>query len=660
MSDLPKSPSQGTITKGDKKNLPSIQKIDKSAAATSPDGANPPDTNENPLPIEAGQYVKPAALEKEKSQNSLRTSEDGASRGREINDTLMGRLLYLQWSFYALILVSLLIFVLQKLHSPEGLMVTIGGKVFHQTVPVILELWMHICFLATDAALTRSLAAYFGYQLSQKHGYTLIICGFIQGSILSKIQFSNLLNFRSKYKKTVSRASLVWMIHLFMLILTFFSSTAITITTTRYDSGKLLCVEYGQDGVPVDRGWPNMDVVQGVAEFGFGHSLGRLSSQENVPNTTLITHPQLIDAAYDGTYLTGKGFTTNLQSTCKCSASNSLADVIEVGVFEKQAAPMMQYWAELKGGSGWVAALNFNNTNEEIYVTTLLSGNDICGGDNYVNVTVPVCHTVIGAHHFAEVDIKWMNDGVPMRSAPKHVHLMQKGAPASKRWLFAAVYAAFGGNITKHVLPGFYPGTVRAFGSCFLMFCRLIHSTGGLPLIFKPFHHRILMVHYFYAFLSLLGGVETGIAFMIKMGITRTYSVEGTKCVQNKENPQKTTLYINDSGYKLGLAYAIMELVLVFASFAGCVPWFLYKDPVIPAIRLVSDRTYFNIMLCKNSTGNLLRMIGATADRTDIWPKLDMEVRVGENIQTIADAESGEIIMDKPKLVTNLSWTKCY
>lgn len=147
---------------------------------------------------------------------------------------------------------------------------------------------------------------------------------------------------------------------------------------------------------------------------------------------------------------------------------------------------------------------------------------------------------------------------------------------------------------------------------------------------------------------------------MLKVGITRTYSVTGTKCTQNLEDGQKTTLNISDTGYKVGLAFAIFELILAIVSFAGCLPWFFYKDPIIPAIRLVSDRTYFNIMLCKNSTGNLLRMIGSTADRTDIWPKLDMEVRVGENIQTVSDPESGEIIMDKPKLVTHLSWTKCY
>jgi hypothetical protein len=147
---------------------------------------------------------------------------------------------------------------------------------------------------------------------------------------------------------------------------------------------------------------------------------------------------------------------------------------------------------------------------------------------------------------------------------------------------------------------------------------------------------------------------------VLKVGITRTYSVSGAQCTQNLQDDTKTTLKISQNGYNIGMVFVCFELVLAVISILGCVPWFIYKDPIIPAIRLVTDRTYFNIMLCKNSTGNLLRMIGSTADRTDIWPKLDMEVRVGENIQTVADPEQGEIIVDKPKLVTQLSWTKCY
>jgi hypothetical protein len=147
---------------------------------------------------------------------------------------------------------------------------------------------------------------------------------------------------------------------------------------------------------------------------------------------------------------------------------------------------------------------------------------------------------------------------------------------------------------------------------------------------------------------------------LVKVGITRTYSVQGEQCSQNLEDLSQTTLHMTDTGFQIGLIFILFEIFLTIVSILGCVPWFICKDPIIPAIRLVADITYFNIMLCKNSTGNLLRMIGSTADRTDIWPKLDMVVRVGENIQSVSDPDHGEIILDKPKLVTQLSWNKCY
>jgi len=619
----------------EKKSLPPIQRIDKSAAAPSPDSDNPPETNENPLPIEAGQYVKEGKLAGQKSQASLRSSDDGGARGREINDTAVGRLLYLQWSFLSIIIEVLLIYVLYLLHTDEGITVPVGGQVFQQTVPVILELWMHICYIFTDLALSKGVAAYFAHELVQKRGYSLIVCGFIQSGLFAKIQFSGLLNFRSKYKKVLSRASILWLVHILFLILTFFASTAITISTTRYDSGSLLCVEYGQDGTPVDRGWPTIETQSGVAEFIFGTSLGLLSSEGHDVNTTLLTSPQLIDSCADGTNIQGNGFATNLATTCTCSASSSIADLIVAGVDASVASEMLEKHVAMSGGPGWTNNIQWDGA-QSIVITTLISGGYLCGGSNYANKTVPVCTTNIASHKKAFIEISWMNDGVNVRSAPNAAKSVTITDDAKFDWLHTAVKNAFGDKVTSQKLPGFYPGTVNPL---------FWWTTPNLQTMSLSF---------------LTGGIETSIAMMLKVGITRTYSVKGTTCTQNLEDLSKTTLNISSNGFTIGIIFTVFELFLSVASIIACIPWFIYKDPVIPALRLVSDRTYFNIMLCKNSTGNLLRMIGSTADRTDIWPKLDMEVRVGENIQTVSDPESGEIIMDKPKLVTHLSWTKCY
>ena len=464
---------RSTVTKGKKgeEEIPALN-IKESALASPGNDVPPPlasgmmlsnvptkaqrDAEKNPAPV--------TKIEGQKSESSLRSDEDGVARGREINDTLMGRLLYLQWSFFAIIIEIILIYVLVKLVSTEGITVPVGGESFQQTVPVILELWMHLCYICTDFALSKSLAAYFGYQLSQKHGYSLIVCGFIQSGLFSKIQFSSLLNFRSKYKKVVSRSSLLWLVHILMLILTFFCSTAITISTTRYDSGSLLCIEYGQKGVPVDRGWPTMETEAGVAEFIFGSSLGKLSSEDGTQlNTTLLTYPQLIDAAADGTFIKGNGFSTNFQTTCLCAPTNREVDLEYAGVPSDYSVAMRTQLLTLKSGQGVVQQLYNNATSGQIQVWSLVSGFRTCGGNNYANKSTLVCTTVVGSHTTASVSISWMNDGNNVRSAPKEVKDDETFTKETAKmdWLYAAmVNAQEGSALTTMKLTGFYPGTV--------------------------------------------------------------------------------------------------------------------------------------------------------------------------------------------------------
>lgn len=638
------SERRNTITKGKKGEDQAVINIKESAFA-SPGSDIPPLPSNMALsniPTKAQQESSRLdPLHQQKSENSLRSDEDGASRGREINDTFMGRVIYLQWSFFALIIEFLFLYVLVLLHSSSGVTVPIGGKVFQQTVPVILELWMHICYLCTDFALSNGLTAYFGYQLSQKHGYSLIVCGFIQSGLFAKIQFSGLLNFRSKYKKVISRASMLWLVHILMLILTFFCSTAIKITTTRYDSGKLLCVTYGQQGVPIDRGWPTIETQAGAAEFIFGSSLGKLSSEEGTPDSTLVTYPQLIDTCQDGTVIEGTGFSTDIYTTCECSASNQAKDLIYAGIPQENATNMIAQLSTLGSGQGIVQMIQLNETGAEIYLYSIVAGFRTCGGNNYVNKSVLVCETLISNHQTALVGISWMNDGNPVRSAPNIVKRLNEvdgftPEPASITWLYRAIGNAMGGEMHTLKLPGFYPGTVN-------------------PLLWWTTPNLQTM-----SVAAVRAGFETFVAMLVKVGITRTYSVQGEQCSQNLEDLSQTTLHMTENGFQIGLIFILFEIFLSIGSILACVPWFICKDPIIPAIRLVADITYFNIMLCKNSTGNLLRMIGSTADRTDIWPKLDMVVRVGENIQSVSDPDHGEIILDKPKLVTQLSWTKCY
>jgi hypothetical protein len=52
--------------------------------------------------------------------------------------------------------------------------------------------------------------------------------------------------------------------------------------------------------------------------------------------------------------------------------------------------------------------------------------------------------------------------------------------------------------------------------------------------------------------------------------------------------------------------------------------------------------------------------LNGNSDVNEIWPKLDVLMRVGETLSSRDDPDHGQIIMDKSKVVTTFSWVKKY
>lgn len=461
--------TKATTQRGDKPTL-SI----KDSAALSPGNEIPPLPSNlalSNIPTKAQLEAEKQQQQGKKSQTSLQSSDEANSRGREINDTFVGRIMYLQWSFIALIINLLFLYFIYLLQTKEGVTIEAGGSIFEHTCPIILNLWMHLIYICTDYALSKSLASYFAYQLSQKHGYSLIVCGFIQSGLFAKIQFSGLLNFRSKYKKILSRVSILWLVHTLMLIVTFFCSTAIKLHTTRKDEGHLLCVSYDQEGEPVDRGWPTLETGAGVAEFIFGSSLGILSSEHGTENSVLVTYPQMIDKCTDGTVIVGPGFSTDIATECLCAHSNSDEDLIYAGIDEEHVKEVEEHLDHLGLGQGLVELVEYDDANKTVKIITILNGAfRSCGGINYQNKSALVCQTELSNHQTQVVSISWMNDGNKARSAPEAVAIIseQEGhtpEEANAEWLYQAMMNLYGEKIHSTRLTGFYPGTVSYFSS---------------------------------------------------------------------------------------------------------------------------------------------------------------------------------------------------
>jgi hypothetical protein len=242
-------------------------------------------------------------------------------------------------------------------------------------------------------------AAYVGYLLSEKKGFSMVACGFVQADLFEKFTFANNLSFRSSAKKFLSRLSYLWITHFLLLALTVFSSVTLQSDTFRFDSGYLRCIIYGQDGEPNDRGWPTLEVEMGVAEYIFGSSLGMLRSEMAVDNSTLVIAPQLIDVCQDGSTLVGDGYILTVATSCKCIANSKPATLIKNGVDPAIAPQLKAKLDEIEEGNHGMAA-SFMEVGETVKIVHLLIGTNICGGrQNLSEASISLCTTSLSDHY---------------------------------------------------------------------------------------------------------------------------------------------------------------------------------------------------------------------------------------------------------------------
>jgi hypothetical protein len=156
-------------------------------------------------------------------------------------------------------------------------------------------------------------------------------------------------------------------------------------------------------------------------------------------------------------------------------------------------------------------------------------------------------------------------------------------------------------------------------------------------------------------------GMEAAIALMMRAAIQRTYIVTGGFCTQNIKDPLTVTLTVEDWGFALGLFWVIFQLTLNMLAFAAYIPWLMNPYPILPAIQAAQDHIIFSLLSSKNAvTSSRMKGMSSNIDGALMWPKLDIVLRVGESVLTAEDPERGVVLLDKPKMVTDMSYDKTY
>jgi hypothetical protein len=263
---------------------------------------------------------------------------------------------------------------------------------------------------------------------------------------------------------------------------------------------------------------------------------------------------------------------------------------------------------------------------DKVLLTATFTNTALCGG--YDVLSFPVCKTEFFNHNNAIVEMKYMTDGTPASIAQDVATLREVKEPASLDWLENAMVAIMDGPVTGYQLPATVPGMINP----------LLYWTTSNLLAINP---------------SLLeAGLETMYVILLRAGIQRTYSTDGSTCVRNIVLENKSTLKIEPYGLDTVLVMLSVQMILTCLSVFAFLPWIFNTAPVAPAIRAVRENIYFTTLLADSNFSDNIRNL-CNAPTYAIWQGLDQVVRVGEAVDTVEE-DVGRISMDKTKLVRKM------
>jgi hypothetical protein len=600
-----------------------------SVAIVEPAVQSPTDT---PAAIQNARRMskKKGSVKSLNSYNSGGTGSEGS--GKPLVENFSSKVFFFQGTLLAFLLTCILVVYAGVLYTDEGFMIKIPWIRIDEIGPIMLVTLMWAAYVTTHSAMNDALSVYFGILLTQPRGFTVAVAGMVQANFFEKLLYSSTLSVRSKAKKLMNRLSFAYLFHVSFMVIPLMAVLELSTSVREIENGGLSCIVYHQRGRQSDRGWPTFNLEMGVGEYVFGTSIGILRSQEDVPTTTFIMSPQLTDTCMDGTTIYGDGFTATISTECICAGSSNTSDLIDNGIPSTDAALFSNHYNSLGFSKGMVNGVYLEG--DSMIVHSLLAGSNVCGGG--MSNPVPVCITNITNLMHASIRMVYMTDGTPASIAAKKATILETKEKANMTWLFRGYLFAMGNRIAPLEMPGLFPNTVNP----------LLWWTTQSTLQISP---------------SLLeAGLETTFALMNKAVIQRAFGVEGHICPQTVVIADERVARVN----ALGIRYILIFVAAQFAVQIGCVfvffLWAKQKKPVIPAIRFVREKALFAVMTSSASLSQYLNDLTATYETGHFWPKYDFTMRVGESITTLDDPDYGTIVIDRPKMVGDLSFTKLY
>ena len=414
----------------------------------------------------ADEPVEKAEQGTKKGSRVLTTGSRGSSGttaehrfAREISETFTIRLREMKWCILALACNVLMLVAVRAMAT--GVVVNLQINLVQTLEGIVMELLLLITNLLTIVAMDTGYSAFFGYQLATR-GRSMAVIGFSQASSIFKVSYANDISLNSSVRKVLNRLALIWAITEFLKLLTPIGASALHADVVRVDQGTVNCVNYGQDGVPVDRKFPNVKTEFGVAELVFGKSIGRLRSEEAVDVTTAIVGPQLTGVVMNGDTIVGHGYQIDISTHCLCTANDTAASMEEAGVLPAVSAAFSTQASSSDRRNIYVVNSLVNEPDQGSFnVTSVLLNTPLCGGLD--STSVPVCTTRFWNHTKAEIMIQYMTDGTTASIAQKFAFTRSIIEQADvNTWAYSAMEFMLGAGVQQFAMPSQVPGSLTS------------------------------------------------------------------------------------------------------------------------------------------------------------------------------------------------------
>ncbi|KAI8895295.1 hypothetical protein BC833DRAFT_529603 [Globomyces pollinis-pini] len=572
-------------------------------------------------------------LEK-KYSSSRKSTLDTEQRGyaKEVVETVPFKIWSIRYPLLSILMNSLLLVFIETCYSKDGAFIPFGKGLLYNASPVWLLFWMFLNHLVTSYALDSGLSILIGFMMTGRKGYSIAIYGFYQANAFEKTSYVDKLSIKSILRKPLTILSYIWVLYLLAIIL-------IPLTTIQmysyniYEKGEWVsCTVYIDDDNSYDRGYPTANNQFGVAEVLFGTVLGTLRSEEAVDFTSFVMSPQLMDPVVDSSTIIGAGYSANISTVCSCSPGITSSDFEKWGL-DTAAAVLLS--DSVSSSPAFSLVTYLNRTEDKIGLSNVLTVRKVCGGSQSNSaIFYPTCYTEITDFRHANVLAAYMTDGTPASISIKSSDVVESLEPANMSKLYNALNYMYGGKITSQILPSTFPSAINPL---------IWWTTTNTQTISPPL---------------LSAGIETLHSILLRSSIQRYFSIKGTKCESRVISENSVTLRIGPSGHIFGLIFAGTDIFLAVLSIAMTAPWLFSKRLISPAVRIATNRLYFQLMVCSNPT--LYGGFVTSFDMLDFWVKLDLMGKVGESKDTIDDEEYGKIALNKPKLVRPFQTGKLY